>query len=210
MPPPAAGARNAGYVLLRLPLEVRDLFREWLMRPITPTATPRLGADPPDARRQGLRLDLRQAHDRLRPLCLDDQKPLRNRLRTARLQRPKSLRTTPSISARPARRRGSLICFRAFFGKVDAGFPQKNATKSIKLKSVARWAFGRAACCANTRLVTSLGTFSASLSGGHNGRESGQPQGRTLTQIPTWAVKTFAMQTDHPARIKPLAGRSRF
>ena len=27
----AAGAREAGYVLLRLPLEVRDLFREWLM-----------------------------------------------------------------------------------------------------------------------------------------------------------------------------------
>jgi DNA repair photolyase len=27
----AAGVRHAGYVLLRLPLEVRDLFREWLM-----------------------------------------------------------------------------------------------------------------------------------------------------------------------------------
>jgi DNA repair photolyase len=27
----AAGVRRAGYVLLRLPLEVRDLFREWLM-----------------------------------------------------------------------------------------------------------------------------------------------------------------------------------
>ena len=26
----AAGAKEAGYVLLRLPLEVRDLFREWL------------------------------------------------------------------------------------------------------------------------------------------------------------------------------------
>ena len=26
----AAGARNAGYVLLRLPLELKDLFREWL------------------------------------------------------------------------------------------------------------------------------------------------------------------------------------
>jgi DNA repair photolyase len=25
------GVRQAGYVLLRLPLEVRDLFREWLM-----------------------------------------------------------------------------------------------------------------------------------------------------------------------------------
>ena len=27
----ATGVRHAGYVLLRLPLEVRDLFREWLM-----------------------------------------------------------------------------------------------------------------------------------------------------------------------------------
>jgi DNA repair photolyase len=26
----AAGVKEAGYVLLRLPLEVRDLFREWL------------------------------------------------------------------------------------------------------------------------------------------------------------------------------------
>src|SRR5512135_2815869 len=26
----AAGVREAGYVMLRLPLEVRDLFREWL------------------------------------------------------------------------------------------------------------------------------------------------------------------------------------
>ena len=27
----ATGVRHAGYVLLRLPLEVRDLFREWLV-----------------------------------------------------------------------------------------------------------------------------------------------------------------------------------
>ena len=27
----AAGVQGAGYVILRLPLEVRDLFREWLM-----------------------------------------------------------------------------------------------------------------------------------------------------------------------------------
>jgi DNA repair photolyase len=27
----ATGVRHAGYVLLRLPLEVRDLFREWLI-----------------------------------------------------------------------------------------------------------------------------------------------------------------------------------
>ena len=27
----AAGAREAGYVMLRLPLELRDMFREWLL-----------------------------------------------------------------------------------------------------------------------------------------------------------------------------------
>ena len=31
MPPPPPASQSAGYVLLRLPLEVRDLFREWLM-----------------------------------------------------------------------------------------------------------------------------------------------------------------------------------
>ena len=31
MPPPRSACAEAGYVLLRLPLEVRDLFREWLM-----------------------------------------------------------------------------------------------------------------------------------------------------------------------------------
>ena len=31
MPPPRSACSEAGYVLLRLPLEVRDLFREWLM-----------------------------------------------------------------------------------------------------------------------------------------------------------------------------------
>ena len=37
----AAGAKEAGYVLLRLPLEVRDLFREWVMEhfPGSRTAT---------------------------------------------------------------------------------------------------------------------------------------------------------------------------
>ena len=48
---PRQAAARAGYVLLRLPLEVRDLFREWLAR-IIPTATPRVQADPRHARRQ--------------------------------------------------------------------------------------------------------------------------------------------------------------
>ncbi len=35
----AAGAREAGYVLLRLPLEVRDIFREWLLREVPDRAS---------------------------------------------------------------------------------------------------------------------------------------------------------------------------
>ena len=82
----ATGVRHAGYVLLRLPLEVRDLFREWLM------------ANFPDRYRHVFKLirdmrggkdydfDLRQPHDRRGPDRLDDRPPLRGRLRTAGLQ----------------------------------------------------------------------------------------------------------------------------
>ena len=55
MPRAAAGAKEAGYVLLRLPLEVRDLFREWVMENFPDRSSPRLQADPRHARRQGLR-----------------------------------------------------------------------------------------------------------------------------------------------------------
>ena len=82
----AAGVREAGYVLLRLPLEVRDLFREWLM------------ANYPDRYRHVFKLiremrggkdydsTLRQAHEGHRALCLDDRPALRNGLREARTQ----------------------------------------------------------------------------------------------------------------------------
>ena len=59
-----AGVKGAGYVLLRLPLEVRDLFVEWLHANFPDRASARHEAHPRHARRQGLRLDLRQAHDR--------------------------------------------------------------------------------------------------------------------------------------------------
>ena len=74
-------------MLLRLPLEVRDLFREWLM------------ANYPDRYRHVFKLirdmrggkdydfDLGQAHEGHRALCLDDRPALRDRLREARPQR---------------------------------------------------------------------------------------------------------------------------
>ena len=50
--------KEAGYVLLRLPLEVRDLFREWLRGELPDRDTTRVQAHPRHARRQGLRLHL--------------------------------------------------------------------------------------------------------------------------------------------------------
>ena len=82
----AVGVKEAGYVLLRLPLEVRDLFREWLI------------ANFPDRYRHVFKLirdtrggkdydfELRQAHDRRRAGRLDDRPAFRARLREARLQ----------------------------------------------------------------------------------------------------------------------------
>ncbi len=57
-----AGATSAGYVALRLPLEIKDLFRNgWRQQRPGPRLA-RHVADPPDARRQGLRLELGLAH----------------------------------------------------------------------------------------------------------------------------------------------------
>ncbi len=72
----AAGCKEAGYVLLRLPLEVRDLFKEWLVGELSRPRQPRLQADPRHARRQGLRLGMGQAHEGHRALCLDDRPAL--------------------------------------------------------------------------------------------------------------------------------------
>ena len=81
-----AGVKGAGYVMLRLPLEVRDLFKEWLM------------ANYPDRFRHVMKLvremrggkdydfDLGQAADRRRPLCLADRPALRGSLRAAGAQ----------------------------------------------------------------------------------------------------------------------------
>ena len=51
-----AGAREAGYVLLRLPLEVAPIFREWLIANYPDRYSARDVGDAADARRQGLRI----------------------------------------------------------------------------------------------------------------------------------------------------------
>ena len=51
----AAGAREAGYVLLRLPHELKELMRDWLVGALSRQAQSRLLAAAGGARRQGLR-----------------------------------------------------------------------------------------------------------------------------------------------------------
>ena len=103
----AVGVREAGYVLLRLPLEVRDLFREWLM------------ANFPDRYRHVFKLirdtrggkdydfELGQAHDRRRAGRLDDRPALRARLREARLQQDADEADDRPFRAAAPRRRSS-------------------------------------------------------------------------------------------------------
>ena len=47
----AAGAKGAGYTILRLPYELKDLFREWLDLQRARARRARHEPDPPDARR---------------------------------------------------------------------------------------------------------------------------------------------------------------
>ncbi len=82
----AAGAKEAGYVLLRLPLEVRDLFREWVTENFPDRSSPRVQADPRHARRQGLRRQVGRAHDRLGADRLDDRPTFRGCVRAARVE----------------------------------------------------------------------------------------------------------------------------
>ena len=83
----ATGVRNAGYVLLRLPLEMRDLFREWLRRifPIAIEHVFKLVRDTRGGKDYDSTSGKRMTGSG--PDRLDDRPPLRGRLRTARFQR---------------------------------------------------------------------------------------------------------------------------
>ena len=82
----AAGVKEAGYVLLRLPLEVRDLFREWL-RANFPIAIDHVFKLIREMRGgKDYDFDLGQAHERHRALRLDDRPALRDGVREARAQ----------------------------------------------------------------------------------------------------------------------------
>ena len=65
----AAGASSAGYVLLRLPHEVKELFAGWLEAHAPERAEPRPVAGAPVPRRPAVRRHLRPAHARRGSLC---------------------------------------------------------------------------------------------------------------------------------------------
>ncbi len=80
----AAGAREAGYVLLRLPLEIGDLFVEWL-KANCPDRADRVLSLMRSTR--GGKLYDAQWDERMegeRPLCVDDRAPVRDGRRAAR------------------------------------------------------------------------------------------------------------------------------
>ena len=58
-----AGATRAGFTVLRLPLEIKDLFDEWLRATPARPRRARAVADPPDARRRALPGRVRPAHE---------------------------------------------------------------------------------------------------------------------------------------------------
>ena len=69
-----AGASEAGYVLLRLPLELKDLFREWLRTEFPDRADARHQHPALHARRQGLHAGMARPAARQRPLRRADRR----------------------------------------------------------------------------------------------------------------------------------------
>ena len=106
----AAGVREAGYVLLRLPLEVRDIFKEFLEREYPDRAKHVMSRDPLDARRQGLRRRVGQAHARRRPVCVADRPPLRDRRAPARPEPGEGQAAHRPVRARRSRTTASWSC----------------------------------------------------------------------------------------------------
>ena len=107
-----AGVKEAGYVLLRLPLEVRDLFGEWLTANF-PNRANHVFKLIRETRGGKDTTDLGQAYERHRALRLDDRPALPDGLREAGLEYQRSCRFLRSIFAIPSRRRNSSVCCEA-------------------------------------------------------------------------------------------------
>ena len=106
-----AGVKEASYVLLRLPLEVRDIFREWLMANY-PDRYRHVFTLIRDMRgRARLRFAMGNADEGDRADGLDDRPPLRDRLREARPQQAPVETDHRSFRPAEAQRRSSSALF---------------------------------------------------------------------------------------------------
>ena len=102
-------AGHAGYVLLRLPHEVKDLFAAWLEAHAPLARRPRALADPPVPRRPPQRSELRHPDARPGRLCrADRQRFARPGAGTA--STAPSRRSGPTCSSRRSQAEGSCAC----------------------------------------------------------------------------------------------------
>ena len=97
----AAGVREAGYVLLRLPLEVRDIFKEFLEREYPDRAKHVMSVIRSMRGGKDYDADLGQADERRRPLCLADRPALRDGRPPARPQRRRSCELRTDLFTAP-------------------------------------------------------------------------------------------------------------
>ena len=125
-------------MLLRLPLEVRDLFREWLM------------ANYPDRADHVFKLirDMRGGKDydstwgkRMKgtgPLCLDDRPQIRDGLRKARLQCGERKTTTEHFRPPQAGQRAAqAVLYRA---ETPIGYPRNSRCRAVRIAdTIAPW-----------------------------------------------------------------------
>ena len=83
----AAGAREGGYVVLRLPLEIRDMFREWLQVHYPDRLSHAVSLIQSMHGGKDYEVAMGPAHGGLRSLRLDDRPPVRDGRAPARLSR---------------------------------------------------------------------------------------------------------------------------
>ena len=102
---------QAGYVLLRLPLEIGDLFTEWLQANCPDRAKPRVVADALHARRQALRGEMGRAHGGRRALRLDDRTEIRARRASGSGSMQRSVELRTDLFTPPARPGQQLALF---------------------------------------------------------------------------------------------------
>ncbi len=100
----ARARRSAGYILLRLPLEIAPMFEEWLAAHVPGKAKHVMSLIRQSRGGKAYDVAMGHAHARHRPLCRDAAHPLRARLPALRPRRAAApgSSTPPASAARPS------------------------------------------------------------------------------------------------------------